>query len=297
MAARFVVITPTRDEERTVAATIRSMLAQTARPERWVIVNDGSTDRTAEIVEKHLPDNPWIELVTRADRGHRALGGGVVEAFNAGLARVRELDWDYVVKLDADLEFGADYFANLLRRFAANPRLGMASGKTFLVRDGKKSIEYCHDEHVRGPAKMYRRDVFLAIGGLEPVRGWDMIDETRAQMLGFETRSFVEEEIIHLRPIDGRQTQVVKSRYEMGKLYWFLGYHWAYHAVRSLRSALQDFPLGIGGAALFAGYCVAALTRAPRYDADYVAFVQAKQRGRIRFAHLRSFLRATSARP
>jgi len=169
-------------------------------------------------------------------------------------------------------------------------------GKTFLVRDGRKSIEYCHDEHVRGPAKMYRRDVFEAIGGLEPVRGWDMIDETRAQMLGFETRSFVEEEIIHLRPIDARQANVLKSRYEMGKLYWYLGYHWAYHGVRSLRSALQDFPLGIGGAALLAGYWVAALRRAPRYDADYVAFVQKKQRERISFAHLVSFLRASGAR-
>ncbi len=296
MPKSFVVITPTRDEERTIDRTIRSMLAQTARPLRWVIVNDGSTDRTAELVEKHLPDNPWIELVTRADRGHRALGGGVVEAFTVGLARVRELDWDYVVKLDADLEFEASYFANLLRRFAANPRLGMASGKTFLIQNGVKSIEYCHDEHVRGPAKMYTREVFEAIGGLEAVRGWDMIDETKAQMLGFETRSFVDEEILHLRPIDARQTNVLRSRYEMGKLYWFLGYHWAYHFVRCLRSAVQDFPLGIGGAALFAGYLVAALGRRPRYDAAYVAFVQRKQLARFSLAHLRSFLRATSAR-
>ncbi|MEX2209224.1 MAG: glycosyltransferase family A protein [Myxococcota bacterium] len=296
MPRSFVVITPTRDEERTIEATIRSMLAQSARPLRWVIVNDGSTDRSAEIVEKHLPDNPWIELVTRPDRGHRALGGGVVEAFNVGLARVRELDWDYLVKLDADLEFGASYFANLLRRFAANPRLGMASGKTFLIRNGVKSIEYCHDEHVRGPAKMYTREVFEAIGGLEAVRGWDMIDETKAQMLGFETRSFVEEEILHLRPIDARQANVVRSRYEMGKLYWFLGYHWAYHFVRCLRSALQDFPLGIGGAALFAGYLVAALGRSPRYDAAYVAFVQRKQLARIRVAHLASFFRESRAR-
>ena len=296
MPKRFVVITPTRDEERTIDATIRSMLAQSARPLRWVIVNDGSTDRTAEIVEKYLPDNPWIELVTRPDRGHRALGGGVVEAFNAGLARVRGLDWDYVVKLDADLAFDARYFASLLRRFGENPRLGMASGKTFLLRNGVKSIEYCHDEHVRGPAKMYTRAVFEAIGGLEAVRGWDMIDETKAQMLGYETRSFAEEEIIHLRPIDARQTHVVRSRYEMGKLYWFLGYHWAYHFVRCLRSALQDFPLGIGGAALFAGYLVAALTRRERYDARYVAFVQQKQLERFSVAHLSNFLRATRAR-
>jgi glycosyltransferase involved in cell wall biosynthesis len=294
MRDRFVVITPTRDEERTIEATIRSMVAQRARPLRWVIVDDGSTDRTPELIEKHLPNHPWIERVTRANRGHRALGGGVVDAFDCGLERVRDLDWDFVVKLDADLEFGPDYFANLLRRFAENPRLGMASGKTFLERDGKRTIEYCHDEHVRGPAKMYRREVFEAIGGLEAVRGWDMIDETRAQMLGWETRSFVEEEITHLRPIDGRQTHVVRSRYEMGKLYWFLGYHWTYHLVRCTRSALQDFPLGIGGAALLAGYAVAALSGAKRYDPEYVAFVQRKQLERIRLRNLLGFFRTIS---
>jgi glycosyltransferase involved in cell wall biosynthesis len=287
----YVVVTPTRDEERTVEATIRSMVAQRVRPLRWILVDDGSTDRTPEILARHRAQHDWIEVVTRADRGHRALGGGVVDAFNLGLARVRELRWDFIVKLDADLVFEPNYFENLIARFAANPRLGMASGKTFLLEHEKKVLEYCHDEHVRGPAKMYRREVFDAIGGLEAVRGWDMIDETRAQMLGWQTRSFLEEEIIHLRPIDGRQTRVLHSRFEMGKLYWYLGYYWAYHLVRSLRSALQDFPIALGGAALLAGYLSAALRRAPRYDAQYVAFVEAKQRARFRFSHLASFVR------
>jgi len=97
-------------------------------------------------------------------------------------------------------------------------------------------------EHVRGPAKMYSRACFQAIGGLEAVRGRDMIDETKAQMAGFETRSFIEDELIHLRPIDGRQEKVLRSRYEMGRLYWYLGYHWLYHAIRSARSVLQDYP-------------------------------------------------------
>jgi glycosyltransferase involved in cell wall biosynthesis len=292
----YVVVTPTRDEERTLAVTIRSMVGQTVRPLRWVIVDDGSTDRTPEILARETAQHPWIEVITRKDRGHRALGGGVVDAFNAGLARASELPWDFVVKLDADLSFEADYFERMLRRFAINPRLGMASGKTFLVEGGKKRIEYCHDEHVRGPAKMYRRSVFEAIGGLEAVRGWDMIDETRAQMLGWETRSFVEEEIIHLRPIDGRQARVIQSRFEMGKLYWFLGYYWPYHLVRSLRSALQDFPIAVGGAALLAGYVSCALRRAPRYSNDYVAFVQKKQRARLRVGHLLGFLRTLRSR-
>ncbi len=295
MKRRYVVITPTRDEEATVERTLRSMIAQTERPLRWLIVNDGSTDRTREIIARHLPQNPWIQLIDRVDRGFRALGGGVVQAFEEGLAQAGS-DWDYVVKLDADLEFGPDYFERMLSHFEANSKLGMASGRTFLVRNGAKSIEWFHDEHVRGPAKMYTRACFEAIGGLEPVRGWDMIDETKAQMAGFETRSFIEDEIIHLRPIDGRQSNVLRSRYEMGRLYWYLGYHWLYHAIRSARSIVQDYPRPLGGVMLLAGYVAAALARAPRYDARYVAFVQERQKSRLSLAHLGRFLR-TSARP
>jgi glycosyltransferase involved in cell wall biosynthesis len=295
MKRRYVVITPTRDEERTVGTTLRSMIAQTVRPLRWVIVNDGSTDRTREIVAGYLAANPWIRLVDRADRGFRALGGGVVQAFNEGLAQAGD-DWDFVVKLDADLAFAPDYFERMLRHFEQNPKLGMASGKTFLLRDGVKTLEWCHDEHVRGPAKMYARACFEAIGGLEAVRGWDMIDETKAQMAGFETRSFVEDELIHLRPIDGRQPHVLRSRYEMGRLYWYLGYHWLYHLVRSARSVVQDYPRPLGGLMLLAGYAAAALARAPRYDPRYVAFVQARQRRRFSLSHLRQFAREVAAR-
>jgi len=296
MKRSYVVVTPARDEERTIAATIESMLRQTVRPLRWVIVNDGSTDRTRAVVEPYLAAHPWIELVERADRGHRALGGGVVEAFHDGFARVAGLSWDYVVKFDADQSFDVRYFEGLLERFEADPKLGIASGKTFLVENGRKSIEWCHDDHVRGSSKMYRRACFEAIGGLEARRGWDMIDETRAQMLGWTTRSFIEHELIHDRPMDARQSNVLRSRFEMGSLYWFLGYHWLYHAVRCARSAVQDFPIVLGGVALFAGYLWAALTRRPRYDADYVAFVQKSQLARFNWRHLRDFLQASGAR-
>ena len=298
MKDRYVVVTPARDEERTIELTIRSLVAQTVRPLRWVIVDDGSTDATRAIVERWLPDHPWIELVVRTDRGHRALGGGVVDAFNEGLRGVASLDWDFVVKLDADLSFGERYFENLLRRFDADSRLGMASGKTFLVKEGRKSIEWCHDEHVRGPAKMYSRACFDAIGGIEARRGWDMIDETRAQMLGFETRSLdaPELELIHHRPIDARQDRVLRSRYDMGALYHFLGYHWLYLLVRSARSAVQDYPRVTGGLALLFGYLSAALRRAERYDPAYVAFVRQRQLERFRWRHLAEFLRSSLGR-
>lgn len=298
MSATYVVVTPARDEEKTIERTIESMLAQTVRPLRWVIVDDGSTDATRALVEKHLAANPWIELVARQNRGFRALGGGVVDTFDEGFARVRDLPWDFVVKLDADLSFQPGYFEGLIRRFAADPTLGMASGKTFLVEGGAKTLEWCPDDHVRGPAKMYRRACFEAIGGLEARRGWDMIDETRARMRGFATRSYLDAdvELIHHRPIDARQANVWKSRFEMGALYHFLGYHWLYHSVRSLRSALQDYPRFFGGLALFAGYVSAALRRRPRFDPEYTAFVQKEQLARFRWDYFARYWRATRRR-
>jgi glycosyltransferase involved in cell wall biosynthesis len=293
---RYVVITPARDEEVTIEGTIRSMLAQTIAPRRWLIVDDGSTDGTREIVRSWLARCAWLELVERSDRGFRALGGGVVEAFEAGLALVRNEAFDFVVKLDADLSFQPDYFESLLRRFDADPALGMASGKTFLLRDGRKTLEWCHDEHVRGPAKMYSRECFEAIGGLRPVRGWDMIDETTAQMRGFATRSFLELELIHHRPIDARQPSVLRSRFEMGRLYHHLGYHWLYHLVRCLRSALQDYPRVVGGVLLWGGYLRAAIGREAKCDADYVAYVRKRQLERFRLSHLSGYLRAVFRR-
>ncbi|HKK50414.1 MAG TPA: glycosyltransferase family A protein [Myxococcota bacterium] len=296
MKSRYVVVTPARDEEETLPHTIDSMRAQQIPPARWIIVDDGSTDGTLEIARRAEQELPWLEVMSRGDRGHRALGGGVVETFDEGLDRLDGLEWDYVVKLDADLSFEPDYFERLLRRFDDNPRLGMASGKTFLMDDGQKKIEWCHDEHVRGPAKMYRAECFEAIGGLVAVRGWDMIDETRAQMLGWETRSYIDIELIHHRPIDGRQSNVLSSRYRMGELYHFLGYHPLYHLARSLRSAVQDFPIVVGGIALLLGYVSAALRRRERYDEEYVRFVQRKQMRRFSLQHLTTYLRESSAR-
>lgn len=293
---RYVVVTPARDEEATIGETIRSMVAQRHRPLRWVIVDDGSRDGTRAIVESACAEHPWIELLAREDRGHRELGPGVVHAFEAGFERVADLDWHYVVKLDADLSFDESYFANLIEHFANDSRLGMASGKTYLREGDRLKLEWCHDDHVRGPAKMYSRSCWKAIGGLRPVRGWDFIDEVTARMKGFGTRSFAEEVLVHHRPIDGRQRHVVRSRYDMGRLYHHLGYDGPYLAVRAARSCVQDYPRVIGGAALLAGFLVAALSRAERYDADFTAFVRREQRARFRWSHLRDYLGATFRR-
>ncbi len=294
MPKRYVVITPARNEERTIEHTVRSLIAQDVRPEKWVVVDDGSSDQTAAIVERYMADHDWIDLLKVADRGYRELGPGVVRAFNLGLERIGDQPWDFVVKLDADLSFQPNYFANLLRRFEDNPKLGIASGKTFLLEGDQKKLEWCHDDHVRGPAKMYFKPCYDEIGGIESIRGWDVIDEVTAQMKGWDTRSFLEEEIIHHRPIDGRQSNVLRSRFEMGMLYNRLGYDFPYLVVRSVRSALLDYPRVLGGTLLLVGYLYSLLKGEPRQSDAFVATLRKKQRERFSFAHFRKYLSSVS---
>ena len=126
--ANYVIISPVRDEEAHLRSTIRSMAAQTVRPREWIIVNDGSSDDTAKIIDNAAARNTWIRAVHRADRGFRKSGGGVVEAFNEGLAALETTDWEFIVKLDGDLSFDSTYFEKCFRRFADEPALGIGGG-------------------------------------------------------------------------------------------------------------------------------------------------------------------------
>src|SRR5947207_9908009 len=125
----YVLITPARNEEAHIEATIKSVVAQPSRPVKWVIVSDGSTDRTDEIVKRYAAAHDWIELVRMPERTERHFAGKV-HAFNAGLERVGESKSDLIGNLDGDVSFEADYFEYLLGRFARNPRLGVADGKS-----------------------------------------------------------------------------------------------------------------------------------------------------------------------
>jgi biofilm PGA synthesis N-glycosyltransferase PgaC len=179
----------------------------------------------------------------------------------------------------------------LIKRFHADRTLGMASGKTFLVCGNTRKIEWCPDDHVRGPAKMYSRNCYTDIGGLQPVRGWDTIDEVSARIRGYHTRSFIDLELVHHRPIDGRQTNVLRSRYDMGKTCHYLGYDARHMLFRSARSAVQDYPRLVGGVLLFCGYLTAVAQRQQKCDPQLVVALKKEQRRRFTLRHFRTFLR------
>jgi biofilm PGA synthesis N-glycosyltransferase PgaC len=270
---RYVVITPVRNEAEFIEKTIHSMVQQTVRATEWVIVNDGSTDETAEIVARYTADHPWIRLVNREDRGARQRGKGVVEAFYTGYEALTCQDYDYIVKLDGDLSFQSTYFLSLWREFASNPKLGIAGGGIWEKPDGENWVLHTARDHVRGATKVYRQTCFEAIGGLIPAMGWDGMDEWKALARGWEVQSLLKLKALHYR-YTGTATGSVKSRIEEGYAAHHMGYHPLFLIVRGLRHFF-DRPYLVGGAAMIIGYFAAWLRGQERLqDPDVIRYMR-----------------------
>ena len=264
---RFAVISPVRDEAKYLQKTIDSMVAQTVLPSKWVIVDDGSRDETGAIARRAAEQHPWIEVVHRADRGRRAVGPGVIEAFYGGYARLDGLDYDYIAKMDGDLSFGPMYFERLLSLFETDPRLGSASGKCFCPHGNRLVEERIHDEMVLGGLKFYRRECFDQIGGLVREVMWDGIDFHRARMCGWRTRSFrnADLRIIHHRQMGSSQRSIIHGRLRWGFGQYFMGTHPLFILAIGLYR-MGERPFAIGGLCIILGYVSAWLRRAPRYE-------------------------------
>jgi glycosyltransferase involved in cell wall biosynthesis len=263
---RIVVISPCRDEEATLARTIACIRAQTRPPDRWVIVDDGSRDRTPEILARAAGEIPYLRVVRRPDRGFRKLGGGVIDAFYEGLASV-DVPYDFIAKMDVDLEFSPRYFERILDYFDQDPRLAGASGKVYR-RDGHRLIEeFMIDEMVAGQFKLYRRDAFERIGGFVRALMWDGIDFHRARMEGYRTASLEDPElrIVHLRLMGSSDSTVYRGRLRWGHGQWFMGSAFPY-VLASGVFRMRETPRGVGGLLVIAGYLMAALRRESRYE-------------------------------
>jgi glycosyltransferase involved in cell wall biosynthesis len=284
-----LVISPAKDEAKYVERTIRTVAAQTHRPTLWVIVNDGSTDDTGALVARAARDHPWIRVVHRAAGSSRRVGPGVVEAFNEGLRHADLGEYDFVCKLDADVELPPGYFADLLQRFATNPRLGTASGKCYIPIGDGWSLERSGDEFSHGVAKLYRRECYKAIGGFVREVMWDGIDCHRCRTLGWEARSFDDPglAIRHLRQMGSSFRSVYYGRLRWGRGQYFMGTHPLYLlAVTAYR--MFERPWVAGGLCILAGYLQAWLQRAPRYDdRPFRAHLHSWQ-GRKLYGHIRS---------
>src|ERR1700677_3278994 len=213
---RYVLITPSRNEARFIEETLKSVVAQTILPLKWVIVNDGSTDATGEIVAKYTAEYRWIEIVNRPVRKERHFAGKV-QAFNAGLERVKELEYEIIGNLDADVSFDPHYFEFLLSKFTQDSRLGVA-GTVFREPSGYNSAtdSFEGQTHVAGGCQIFRRQCFEEIGGYLPSRvgGIDWMAVTTARMVGWNTRSYREKFFLHYRALGTAERSVVASNFE-----------------------------------------------------------------------------------
>ena len=280
---RYVLITPARDEAAFIDLTLRSMVAQTAKPVRWVIVSDGSTDGTDEIVSRYAAEHPWIELVRMSERRERTFSGKV-HAFNAGYERVRKLDYDVIGSLDADMSFDSEYFAFLMGKLAVDPSLGVVG--TPFQEQGIQVYDYrfVNIEHVSGACQMFRRECFEEIGGYIPVRGGgiDYIAVTTARMKGWTTRTFTEKASTHHRQMGTAERGVLSARFRTGVKDYALGNHPLWQLFRVARQMSQP-PLIAGALALGCGYGSALLRRSPRpVSRELLAFTRREQLSRLK---------------
>ncbi|WP_229722381.1 glycosyltransferase family 2 protein [Xylophilus rhododendri] len=282
----MVIISPVRDEAEYLRLTLDSVVAQTWRPVEWIVVDDGSTDETPQIVAEYAARYPFIRLITRTDRGFRKLGGGVVAAFEFGRARIEHQDWRYIVKLDGDMSFGPRYIERMVGRLEANPRLAAVSGKVFR-REGESFVEEAHGhEQVAGQFKLYRREAFEDIGGFVEHLAWDGIDVHTCAMKGWETLATYDKEawLWHHRVMGSSDRDLFVGRMRWGRGNWYLGYHPLYAVVAGL-NRMREKPYVIGGLLMIVGYFWAAIRRLPRYDnPEFQRHLRKWQNGRLKDA-------------
>lgn len=276
---RYCLITPCRDEAKYARRTLEAVLKQTEPPALWVIVDDGSKDETPRILAEYASRVPWIRVLTREDRGDRKLGGGVIEAFDAGYASIRPDDFDYVCKFDLDLDLPPRYFAELMDRMEANPRLGTCSGKPYMELNGRLVPEVCGDENSVGMIKFYRTSCFRQIGGFVRELMWDGIDCHRCRMLGWMAASWDEPTLrfTHLRPMGTSHKNWWTGRVRHGVGQWFMGTSVSYLLASALFRVFKP-PMVVGSCAMVWGYFRSALTGKKRYDdLEFRRFLRAYQ--------------------
>ena len=259
----YVLVTPARNEAAFIEQTIRSVVRQTVRPAKWVIVSDGSTDSTDEIVNKYVADHSWIELLRMPERSERHFAGKV-HAFNTGYARIQDLDYDVIGNLDADITFDEEYFEFLLRKFAETPQLGVA-GTPFREESRQYDYRFTSVEHVSGACQLFRRECFAEIGGYIPIKsgGVDLVAVITARMKGWQTRAFPERTCVHHRKMGGAKHHALVTAFQGGRTDYTHGCYVVWEFFRCVYQMTRP-PIVVGGILCLAGFVWAMIARAEK---------------------------------
>jgi len=280
---KYVIVTSARNEEAFIEKTIHSVVSQTILPVRWIIVSDGSTDGTDEIVRRYLEKHRWIDFVRMSEHRDRNFAAKV-HCFNAGYARLKGVDYDIIGNLDADISFDRDYMEFLLKKFAGNPQLGV-TGTPFVEENASPyNYKFANIEHVSGACQLFRRKCFEDIGGYIPIKGGgiDWVAVTSARMKGWKTLTFTEKTCFHHRPMGTGSSNILKARFKLGKEDYYLGGHPLWAFFRAIYQ-FKERPYVIGGLWLLIGYLVAFLTRVKRpLPMELVEFHRKEQMARLK---------------
>lgn len=279
----YVLITPARNEAQFIEATVQSVLAQSVRPVRWVIVSDGSTDGTDEIAKRYASEHEWIEFARMPERTERHFAGKAL-AFEAGQARVAHLAYGAIANLDADITFEHDYFSFLLERLAGDPALGVV-GTPYVDEDGKMyDFRFTSLDHVSGACQMFRRECFEAIGGYAPIKlgAIDCIAVIDARMRGWRTRTFTEKVCVHHRRTGTAGQSLWRAGIKTGAMDYAMGNHPVWQVFRTLYQ-LTIRPYVLRGTAVGVGYLGAVIRREQRpVSREFIRFHRREQMIRLK---------------
>lgn len=233
----YYIIIPAYNEEQFIALTLQSLIQQTFLPSKVVVVNDGSTDSTAEIVSAFAKKYPFISLVNKTSDAIHLPGSKVINAFNKGLESVDE-NYDFIVKADADLIFPPNYFETLIQHFKSDAKIGMVGGFCYIEKNGNWILENLTDkDHIRGALKAYRKETFKQIGGLKPAMGWDTVDELLCKFYNWKIKTDETLKVKHLKPTGANYNKA--ARYKQGEAFYSLGYGFWITAIASAKLSLR----------------------------------------------------------
>ena len=282
MLPTYVLITPARNEAEFIELTLQSMVAQTHKPLKWVIVSDGSTDGTDDIVRKYTADNPWIELLRMPERKERHFAGKA-HAFNAGYAQLKGFDYEVLGNLDADVSFEPDHFEVLVSKFTLDSKLGVV-GAPFKEGNAQYDYRFTSTDNVWGGCQLFRRECFETIGGYSPMKGGgvDLVAVVTARMNGWQSRTFPDRICIHHRVMNTAVNKGLSLKFKWGQSDYRLGSHPAWQLFRCIYQ-MRNRPYVIGGLLTLTGYYYALVTRRPQsVSAEFIKFRRKEQMQRLK---------------
>jgi glycosyltransferase involved in cell wall biosynthesis len=234
---KYYIVIPTYNEEKFISLTLQSLVEQTVLPSKIVVVNDGSTDKTEEIVQSFVIKYPFIALVNKTSDAIHLPGSKVIQAFQKGLENLDE-NFDIIAKLDADLIFPKNYFETIIKHFQSDEKIGMVGGFCYIEKDGNWILENLTDkDHIRGALKAYRKETFHQIGGLKPQMGWDTVDELLCKFYNWKVVTDQSLHVKHLKPTGASYDKT--ARYKQGEAFYTLGYGFWITTIASLKLAMR----------------------------------------------------------